>query len=232
VAFIDFLNWLWSRILSVLDWFGDEYSNLVHNVRNIWTYAQNWGLWAYNTALNDVREWVNAIYVNIASGISGTIDFINSLINDVRGDITVTRIKIVVAEAAAERYANDKIGEVIQNVTTGFNGYVDAKIRDLVNNINIFLDSSLNPFKPILSLVNVVDKLIFITGGNVFNRIIVIINTDFSVMVMIVNNPIGFIFNIIEPKLLGYLSWLLAYALGTTVEELPPKPDWNNYGKQ
>lgn len=218
-----FLAWLYSIASAVYDWFNSQYWNAVYTLRNIVQWVNSWiatavtnvEAWArakfddftswVNTLWDGITDWINSVYASIVDWVNGTISTVYTAIHNVESWLSQSI-------SNGLQGLNDWINATIDNVVSWFVG--------AINDVSTRLTDAISPLQPLYSKVS---ALIALTDNNIFSRLITIGTDLFDTLLLFFNNPVGFIYSHLEATVIDWLQELIAYALGTQDNPLPPR---------
>lgn len=224
------IDWLVARWQSVTNWFSDNYwivrnmlDSLPQTIQSIYDRILNY----YNIAKDYVNSYIHTFYKNyIEPNITDVRDYILSVIEWLNDRYTLLQTSF------------DNLPNTISDIITNF-------IGDIYNGYNYLKDEVLGYINDIrtfdLPLINV--SIADIQNEQLGLRDLVLgqlapdiqelrnlYNTTKDKLVAFLDNPAGFILDLLWGVILSYLCYLLGYGLGSTKYELPPKPNWNKKG--
>ena len=221
-----FLNWLWSLIDQVVAWFGTQFWGLYNGAANAWSWA--WG--EANTAYVNAKNWVIAQGYVLITDYNNLVGWANSqftaIVNALNtgfanaSDWAATQINLVYA------WVITQINTAIGGIESWAAGLVKDAKADLANLIQGAKTDVTNLFKPLLPLETNVQNLLALSDPTLVNNILTFFKGGLSSLVSFVDDPVGFILSLVWPQFIQFLSFALAYALGTTQNPLPPPPPW------
>lgn len=224
--FWDFLNWLWGLVDQVIAWFGTQFWALYNGAANAWTWAwgeanaayvnaKNWVIaqgYVLSTDWYNLISWANTQFTNIVKALN--TGFANAT------NWTVTQINLVYAWVVTQ------INSMVSGIETWAAGLVKDAKADLTGLIQAGKTDLINLFSPLLPLVKNSSNLVALSEPTLFNNIVTFFKGGLSSLVTFVNDPVGFILSLIWAQFIQFLSYAVAYALGTTETPLPPTPPW------
>jgi len=221
-----FIKWLWGIASRVYYIFSTIYSTVVDVVMHAWAWVNNKASEAYQSAIswaqsriNDIRAWANSqidyirsVVNNVKSGIwNDVVSWVNDKITDVRVSIALVRqLFDRVPDLAKEwgKYFADQVRE-----------YARLGLQELVSNINRVVDSN-----SWLSAIK--SNLLYVTSPDFLSKIKTLLDTGFNNLSTFISDPVGFAVASIFPIFVDIFCYAIGYGLGTINETLPPIPAW------
>jgi murein DD-endopeptidase MepM/ murein hydrolase activator NlpD len=95
-----------------------------------------------------------------------------------------------------------------------------------VNFINGTINRLWSFIQPLIALKDQVANILALLKQDNYSKLNDLIQDLYNNLAAFVNNPTGYILNIIYPVFIDYFCYALAYALGTETETLPARPSW------
>lgn len=221
-----FLSWVYAQATKVYDWFGSSYQSLRNAAAHAWDWAVSQAQAAFNAAVNYAYE----ILQQVRGGITASIDWIVQQIQNVRDNL----IEDITGLFDWVEYKLSSIRDIIWSV-------IQTVIDDIGTWVNDARDLAVSLFENVVAWVqsyvwdafgwveNIRDRLfeiLSIFDPDNFRALLVTIEKIKSDLLLFLDNPVVFIFDILWEKFLAFLSFVLAHALGTTKYELPNTPPW------
>ncbi len=220
------VDWLIDRWTAVWDWFGTAY------------WSTRLFIWSIPNKLDNLLATIYSYYQAAINTISGYVydfyqDWIVPKLNWLHGRVLEAIDKAITAYELAITIT-DTIYDQIQQVYNNAVDYIVAKYDDVINDLKQSVDNVIDNYLPdIITKINafvavlngikeIVTKLPILS----IQQLVDLYNKYKATLTMFLDNPIGFILGVIEKEFLLYLSFLLAYALGSTKYSLPTAPIW------
>lgn len=225
---IGFLNWLNDRRLDVMYFFGQLYSQALDVIRNAWQWIQE----RYYDALRYVRETTESIYRIITDRYNQAIktawdyalSFYNNAVNFARSHVDnfIRWLRGLIDDVA--RYASYIRQEVIDFAVRLVNeakGYLIPLIESVRRFFQERIDSVVRFIESVkASILRDVLSIQMAIGWQSPDRL--------KTLLMFLGDPLGFVLAYVKRYFLFILEWSLAYAIGSTKENLPPWPNWKD----
>lgn len=223
-----FLSWVYSQATKVYDWFGSAYYSAKNAVVNAW----NWAVQEAAKALSAARSYAYDLIRQVQGGINSSINWLQSQISELRSglieDMTAlsdwVEWKISqIGDFTADVFwsAIDDIRSIVYAIRDRATYLVDSAIATVYDFIN-------NSFAWILSLRDDLTRLLSVFSPNLIQSILSFFGGQLNTVLSFIDNPLDFILDIISPKFISFLCYVLAWALGTTASELPHTPTWKD----
>lgn len=225
---IGFLNWLNDRRLDVMYFFGVLYNQAVDVVRNVWQWISD----RYHDALRFTRESADSLF-RIAQ------DYYIRAVERAR-DLGQW------AFDTAVNWARGQIDNLFRWVSDRFHGF----LRSLDNIKNYAVDTAVRLFNDVKGLFNQaidavrrflqerIDAAVRLVGSVKSSLLREIFEIQISLgwqnrdrlktLLLFLDNPLGFVLAYVKKYFLFILEWSLAYAIGSTKENLPAWPKWED----
>jgi hypothetical protein len=222
-----FLNWLYASAARVYYWFGDQYNNAVQVAQ----YAYAWSVsfadnaywqartvaaaWVENVMSfaraveQELFAWVNSLLNTLNIAIQGVYDWVRPWLDMIRQELRQW-IDIVRSEAAS------LTAWIVPWITSGLVSVRDDLLALIAGKI--------------ASLRADMANMITASQGSPFGNLsgwIANVNHLYDALIVFASNPPAFIYGMLWDKFLDWLSFRLAYALGTEKEPLPNIPGWS-----
>lgn len=221
-----FLSWIFAQAGKVYDWFGDEYYSLRQAAANAWTWAVQNAQSAYNNAIgyawqvfqgaeNDIHglyDWVTWQIQNISQQLSPLIQSIEQTVTawfDARLQDVWTFIQSV----------QSGIQSTAAQITTNIQAWVNSLIPNIIT-------LATNAFGWLIPIRVVIEAIASLFNPDNIGKLVKLFGDWWQTLTLFLDNPTGFIFDLLSKDFLSFLSWLLAWALGTTENDLPTQTPW------
>lgn len=167
-------------------------------------------VWDFVNGLEDrVYRWLDFLYDGLNNLRANLTDWIDSALEDVLDWINTTI---------------GNVWDYVQEQITNVSDYIEGVREDLVAWFSNSLDeisSTLYEWTPFLA------RLVVALGGGVLERLIDLAGRKYEQLTAILDDPAAWIIDLLAPKTLRLLDYLIGTALGTTNRELPPPPKWS-----
>lgn len=221
-----FLSWVFAQANKVYDWFGNTYYAAKNAVENAW----NWAVSQANAALSAARTYAYNLLQQAQGGITNAIGWLQSQIASIRAgiyeDITALTDWVNWKVSQIGSFASDVFWDAI-NAANSFivsiRDEISAWVRGSVQSIYDFIGQS---FGWVVDLRDNIIRLLAVLTPNLLQSILNFFTSGINTVLTFIANPLDFILDIITPKFISFLCFVLAWALGTTINELPNKPTW------
>ena len=221
-----FLAWLYTAASKVYQFFGSAYTSLYNGAANAW----NWAVKQAADALNAAKTYAYQLFQS-ASAVAGitvswVVQQIQSAINGIREDV------IGLFDWVEYRFStlNAYIGQVIQgwvsNILTFVND-VRNEFNGIVGGITSYLLSWIqSAYGWVIELKEKLLSFLSLLTVDTINELIALLFTWKNTALIFFQNPVVFILDLIQDKVLDFLSYVLAWSLGTTKYDLPKSAPW------
>lgn len=220
------LTWLIEQANKVYDWFSGSYWSLVGTLKgfgktlsnaistattSIKNWAQgivngvkSWATTQFTAVYNTVLGWVAAAKAWAAGAIQDAKDWLLSQVN-----VAVSALNALIA--SVKSWASGAI-ETAKLFLQTLLAAVEKKLTDVINGI--------------LKKMPGLDKLVQFFTVDALGKLKIFLTTLYQSLVIFFQNPMKFVFEAIWGRFLEFCSFVIAYAMGTEIYELPPIPDW------
>jgi len=223
-----FLSWVYNQAAKVYDWFGNSYNTLRNAAANAW----NWAVTQANNAYNNAISYAYDLFKSIGNAASLTASWVLSQISnavdsvseDIAGLFDWVSYQISLVNSAASRLIYDLLNGVyasIDNIQAGIIGLVDRSIQYVYDWVTSGFGWILDIRDRLLSLLSVFDP------SNI-SLLLNFLSTWLNTIVEFFHDPLGFILGVIQPKIISFLCYVIAWAMGTTLYDLPTSPTWKD----
>lgn len=221
-----FLSWVYGQAVKVYDWFGNAYYSAKNAVNNAW----NWAVEQAQNALSAARSYAYDLLRQAQGGISSAIEWLQSQIASIRAgiyeDISSLYDWVTWKLSQVGDFAVDAFWSAIDAVrqfAVGIRDELSAFVQSSINAAYNFMSST---FGWILSLRDDLIRLLTVFSPSLVQSIISFFTSGINTVLAFVSNPLDFILDIITPKFISFLCYIIAWSLGTTSSELPNTPTW------
>ncbi len=221
-----FLSWVYAQAGKVYDWFGNAYYAAKNAVENAW----NWAVTQAQNALSAARSYAYDLLRQAQGGITSAINWLQSQVADIRNgiyeDITALQDWVEWKLSQVGNFAVDTFWSAINSVRD-FAVSIQSGITWLVqSSVNAVYDFIANSFGWLLSFRDSIINLLNIFTPSFVQSILNFFSSGLNTVLSFIANPLDFIFDIITPKFISFLCYVLAWSLGTTTQDLPSTPTW------
>lgn len=221
-----FLSWLFGVAGSVYDWFGTEYWTLRNGAANAW----NWAVSNAQAALNSAVNYAYAKFQQAEYDISGLFGWVQSQLNNIGQSLAPVIASI---ETTVTNWFDARLQDVwsfAQSVQLQAQGLVNGLRLDITTWVNGLVPGIISTVSSIFEWVNVIrsniEALINVFTPDNMQKILKVFGEWWNALTLFLDNPVVFILDLIEPVILDFLSFVIAWALGTTENELPKDATW------
>lgn len=222
------LTFLADQAGKVLAWFGDKFWTLYNGALNAWAWAVDRASKAFTDAVN----WAWYQIQNISEDLSGVIDWVQDELGQLQGNVyewardalgsfqawAVSWINYLSGQVAA---IGAEVGNVYNQVVAGVSGWIAAQVEVARRWVS-------DTFGWILSIRTQVVGLVAALTPDKLAAILDLVNRRAAQIATFFDDPLQFILDVIQPKVLTFLSYVIAYALGSTKYTLPNMPKWRD----
>lgn len=221
-----FLSWVYAQASKVYDWFGDAY----YSAKNAVSNAYNWAVQQANVALNAARTYAYNLLQQAQGGINSAISWLQSQVAIIRQgvyeDITNLSDWVEWKLSQVGNFASDVFWSAIDDARS-FAASIQNSIYSLIDNVsNALYDYVSNNFGWVLSLRDDLLRLLNVFSPTMVQSIISFFTTGINTVLSFISNPLEFILDIITPKFISFLCYVLAWSLGATNSDLPGNQTW------
>ena len=223
-----FLSWVYAQASKVYDWFGSAY----YTLRNAATNAWNWAVSQANAALDAARSYAYDLLRSAQGGITSAINWLQSQIANIRQgiyeDITALSDWVEWKISQVGTFAVNEFWDAISDVRS----FVDNVINGVINLSHTLTDALRNEINYAFGWINNIrSSLLNIIALLTVDKIQVLLSflgSGLSAIMNFINNPLTFILDVIQPRFISFLCFVIAHALGTTKYDLPNTPTWKD----
>ena len=226
MSLTSFINWLFTNITKVIEWFGDRFDIYVDILRNINAYIsavinpiRDYLLGKISDYYNTLVGWVTSNYNNLIKWMNDTVSniykSINSLQASITGSVTGTINSVIEFINRVSQYATD----LVNSLRVELQAWVNQQVKGLI-------EYAIQPLQPVLRLVDNIDKIITFFRNDVQDKVRYLLDTVVPFMVSFTSNPVGFIFDILSASLISTACYFIALAIGTTASDMDITPPW------
>jgi len=223
-----FLAWVFSQANKVYDWFGDGYHDLKNTVVN--TLA--WILYYAGQVLTSAYAYAYNLVNKITGDIQNVYDYVtwrinqawNGLLEDIRGVYDWVEYRL------------SGINGIVQSILSGIWQSITDFVFSLTNGLHLLINNSIqwiydfidNNFGWINDIRGAVLDLLSIFSVDTFVMLANFITQWRDAILSFFSDPVGFIFDVIQGKVLTFLDYVLGWALGAVDNDLDPNPTWKD----
>jgi hypothetical protein len=223
-----FLAWVYAQSPKVYSWLGNSFNTLYNGALNAWNWAFNQASNAYNNAVNYAYNAAQ----NVRAVLMGYVDWLSDRIIDLRNNVIEDLLSL-------SGWVEWKLGQLPYLINSAINvvwSWIDNAVDAVRNDLNWLIDNSINyvlawvsnNFSWVFAFKDFVNNILSMLTTDNINALLNMLNQWRTTGLLFFNNPLGFILDIIQAQVLGFLSYVIAWALGTTKYELPNTPPWKN----
>lgn len=224
------INWLARRASKVYQWFGGSYYTWVSRLKSFFSYLRQYRdqavKWAREYALPKIVSYWQDAKNRISTAYNNAVNWVNKVGSDIRiwAEPKILKIKNLLGIETSERVAEDAYNRMR---TQKGDERVEARVKTWAE---LLFSRLLSPFKWILALRDFLQGLKDLFSEENLTKLTTLFNTLFPAILALAIKPLETLISIIQPVLLAWLNFTLAYALGTEKYDLPDWPDWFEYG--
>jgi phage-related protein len=223
-----FLAWVYAQANKVYDWFGSTYYTLKHAAASAWNWAVEQAANAYNAAVN----YAYHLLQTVQSGITSSIDWLLGKIADVRNSL----LEDISGLFDWVEYKFNSIRDLVVNIVNDILGGLWGLIDDARNFASLLFDNLLawvvtwvmDNFGWVLNVRDAIFNLLEIFNPSTWNDVIEMLSGWKNTVLKFIENPIDFIFGVIQDKILAFLDYVIGWALGTIKYDLPAGRTWKD----
>ena len=198
---------------NVWNWIVSEANKAYNRAVNFAVDAKNWLIVWTRDLLNDARLSIDGLMINLRNWLLDKIDTVRATIKPYVDAATVIwNAFLINVRSDIERWTSS----LIDGVKALFH-VADTFLQEQINNVT----------KIIPGLRNLLD---FFSPGNL-TKLSSILQNGYQTIVIFSQDPIGYLFGILWDNFIEFASFCIAYALGTTKYDLPPRPNWRTPGR-
>lgn len=221
-----FLSWLWSVAQRVYAWFGDRFDDLYKGAANAWS----WAVGQASAALSAAKSYAYSLFKGFLNDLSGLEDWIDYQLDLLRKSISALEgLTWSDIEGWIDAQLSDlwdrltaiagSISSAISKLWSDVLAWVAARISDALAAVGAIYGWVNTVRAGILALIS------FFTPARIA-QIVDLIETQLVNIKQFFANPVGFMLDLLWPVVTHFLSYAIAYSLGTTKSDLPPVPKW------
>jgi len=221
------LSWLWNRAGRVYDLLGTLYVK----VRNAAQHALRWAIDKAYLALQAARAYaltlVTTAKVVLRLAIDAVVTWINARLNDLVLWMLDQSKKLEIFLGglfdAAVAWLNARISDISAAVVR-LKDKIEIWVRD---KINALTNTIIEMILPLIMTQDDIDDLLVIFDNGLLSALLDFYERLYNFLSNLKERPLAFILGMLQGVVLTFLSWVTAYALGTTKYRLPPWPSWD-----
>lgn len=220
---IQFLTDAWQKVLA---WFGDKFWTLYNGALKAWDWAVERANKAYNDAINWAWYYLRGLQADLSAIIDWVDDELGRVMQNAR-DAALDAIGGFTAWATDWiNYLRGQVGALSSSVSNVYNQAVAA----LSSWVNAQIEAArrwvADTFGWALTIrTQLVALVASLTPARVA-AMIDLIDRRATQIALFFDDPVTFTLDMLKPFIMTFLSFVLAYALGTTKYNLPPFPKW------
>ena len=223
-----FLAWIYAASAKVYAFFGSAFTSLYNGALNAWTWAVNQAQSALNSATTYAFNAVNAAKATL----NNYLDLLNNKVNVIRDSL----IDDIIGLSDWVVWKLGTLGnlalEFVDALRNELYNFIQA-VRDDVNwlresAINYVIDLLYSNFGWVLDVRDAIMGVLSLMNSENINILFSFLYTWLNTVIAFFQNPLGFLFDVMQPLFLQYVEYMIAMALGTTVYEMPTNPFWRS----
>ncbi len=224
------IDWLQTKWTELNYWFSSNFWTWVALLNAIPGYLNNLAnniASSYNNAVNQIQSRINNFYNGTIAPI---VDYLRGLVldaknwatnawNDLQNFKATIPSQIAFIEAFIKSWVISTYNDIINSLRNSWDNFKNVTLPDILNKVaDLFKHKNwLDVIAPKLNL-------------EWLNDLITSWGTVKATAITLASNPIGFIFGLFWSRGIEFLSFLIAYSLGTMEADLPAIPSWGNTG--
>lgn len=231
----EFLYWLYSRFLDVVDWFANWYTNAKNTVANVWNWIVDKAWEAYTWARNDAWDWLSDLGRNawdwFQQARADAWAWVKNAEMWAKSEVDAAKTWL---EAKVNKARHDAASWVSQTKTDAL-AWVAAAKQNVLDHFEGTLQHYRDWVNPLVTRTSALLDLLTSFPANIRSKLAIFADDWFEPAALFFQHPEKFIFDILRPRILEYAEWILAYGLGAEGEDLPSFPLWDKeikYGKR
>jgi phage-related protein len=223
-----FLAWVYAQANKVYDWFGNAYYDLKNAAANAWNWAVSQASAAYTAA----RNYAYSLLLSVQGGITSSIDWLLNKISEVRNSLLEDIAGLFDWVEYKFNSIRDLVSDVVWDVLGNINEFVNDVRNEIINILNQTSDWLYgwvnDNFGWVNDLRGAITDIINLFSVDVFMMLVNFVTTWRDAILNFFSNPVSFILDVIQDKFIGFMSYVLAWALGTTKYDLPKNQPWKD----
>lgn len=221
-----FLSWIYAQAAKIYDWFGSGYNTFRNAAANAW----NWAVTKSNEALNAAKQYAYQLFQLVGNVAGLTVDWVlrqiqnvrNGLLEDIAGLFDWAEYQIELMRGYAQTIVNNVINGVYAYITS-----VSDWLQSIIQSgMDWVVDWVSNGFGWALSIRDRLLQILSVINIDTLQLLINFAHSWLQTIILFFQNPLGFIFDVIQEKFVSFLCYVLAWSLGTTKYDLPSAPPW------
>jgi hypothetical protein len=223
-----FLAWVYTQANKVYDWFGSTYYALKHAAASAWDWAVSQAQNAYNAAVS----YAYNLLQSMQGGISSSVDWLLSKIAEIRNGL-IEDINAIFDWVESVR---NSLVDLIRNTINQAIDWLRTEINSARELSSLLFDNLfawvitwvMDNFGWVLSVRDGILGLLEIINPSTWADVLEMIFSWKNTLVRLIENPIDFIFGVIQNTILSFLDYVIGWALGTTKYDLPKNQPWKD----
>jgi phage-related protein len=221
-----FLAWIYAQAYKFYDWFGSSYDTLKNAAANAWNWAVTKANEAYNNARSYAYNLLNSYKVTVNNSINWLEDWIADVYDGLREDITGLFDWVEYKFSQVKDFAVDAFWDAIDAVKQTINN-VKNNLTSIINNgLDLVRAWVTNAYGWLLTLRDSITKLIQTFTPAKISELFAMLDASKKQALLFFDNPVIFIFDLIQDKILDFLDYVIAWGLGTVKYDLPTERPW------
>lgn len=221
-----FLSWLYSQIAKVYDWFGSAYYTLRNAAENAW----NWAVQQAQAALSAARSYAYSLLQQALNAIGNSASYIKSWVLGIRNTLQ----QDISGLFDWVQYQVSKFNGLAQSITASVLQSIGGSLANVQSLLDNVLASAVNAarqfitdnFGWILDLGNQIAEVLQIFTPDRIRLILHILTVWSDTVISFMSDPLNFILDIIRPRVIGFLCYVFAHALGSVEQDIPDRQTW------
>lgn len=222
----EFLSWLWDQALKVYDWFGDSYDALREGAAHAWEWASTLAEQAYQRA----RSLILQTGDYLQQQIDWTLSYLYYLFSPLLVDVQALKDRVFNAVLTWTQTQIDYLTDLYNRAVTYVNDWVayyweltKAWIQARIDEVRRWIDDA---YEWVLTIRDQLIALVQTGIATYAQPIYDFFSRLYALVWQFFDDPVKFILDLLWPKIVLYLSFAIAYAMGAAEDTLPPLPPW------
>lgn len=221
-----FLAWVFAQATKVYDWFGDQYNYDKQVVSSTWTWIQN----AIGQAIQSSGSYAWSLFTGAENDIRGLFDWVTYQINNLPQTLSGLVSSVETQVSAWFDVRLQDVWTFAQDLFNTAQTTIRVVQTDIQSWVNGLIPGIIASAQGALAWLTVIRSTLeslasLFTFGNI-SKVSKLLGDWWSTITLFLDNPVVFLLDLLEPVVLSFLDFVLAWALGTTENDLPTQPPW------